>query len=159
MLNIISSINSIEKNLNELNNKENGINGEIDEPVYQGNYEDCWAISGVLAMSYTDTGAEIIRESINVKNDGNINIAFSGLNSEYTIPKDEFEANNYPILDPKADLSTGDDDMLAIEMGINKSIQAQGITKYSVENGGNPYYVFKMFWSIFLKRSIQLKNY
>ena len=48
--------------------KENGVNGKLDEPVYQGEYGDCWLLSGLLSMSYRESGAKVIEESKTANN-------------------------------------------------------------------------------------------
>ena len=157
MLNFIDGIKSINSKIQDLekisnqgypnlgSGKEKGINGKIDETVYQGNYEDCWLISGVLAMSYTEEGAGIIQDSIKQNTDGSIGVTFPFNAETYNISKDEFEKNNLSIYSREYNYSVGDDDMLALELAAEKLIQAQGITKYSIQDGGNPYYIFKMF--------------
>ncbi len=162
MLNFLDSIKSIKSKIENIENnsnqnypnlgkvKEKGINGIIDETVYQGNYEDCWLISGVLAMSYTDAGADIIKDSIKARTDGSIDVTFPYACETYNIPQDEFEKNNLSINSKNYDYSVGDDDMLALELATEKLIQAQGITKYSIKDGGNPYYIFKMFNADFI---------
>ncbi|MBQ9246647.1 hypothetical protein IJ182_10315 [bacterium] len=157
MQNIINSVNNLDNNLRTLqqanNNRqystnpieENGINGEIDEPIVQGDYLDCWLISGILSMSYTDAGAEIIRDSITQNSDGSVDISFGNSNDTYNVTAEELETNNYPLNTDHIDYSTGDDDMLALELGVEKMIDDKNINKYSMETGGNPYYVFQMF--------------
>jgi len=127
-------------------NKSGGINGTIDEPVYQGEYGDCWLLSGILSMSYTESGAQAIKDGINLNSDGSVNISFAGANKEYNIPAEELERYNMSDMDGNSLYSTGDDDMLAIELGIEAIVADETVaTKYSIQDGGNPYYVFKLF--------------
>ncbi len=128
------------------NNRSGGINGEIDEPVYQGEYGDCWLLSGILSMSYTDSGAQALKDGINLNSDGSVDISFSGANREYNISAEELERYNMSDMDENSLYSTGDDDMLAVELGIEAIVSDETVdTKYSIQDGGNPYYVFKLF--------------
>ena len=125
--------------------KENGVNGKLDEPIYQGEYGDCWLLSGLLSMSYTESGAKVIEESITVNNDGSTDLYFEGIGKEYSVTASELEAENKEI-DEKSNYSRGDDDALAIELGIEKVVSDPNVeTKYSIQGGGNPYYVYKLY--------------
>ena len=158
MLNFIDSVNSLDNQIklygqsnnseystSPIDEPERGLNGEIDEPIYQGDYEDCWLIAGILAMSYTEAGAEILRDSIHILNDGSVEISFDGIGETYNISEEEMAMYNYDAKSLESDYSTGDDDMLALELAFQKMIEEYNITKYSIEDGGNPYYVFKLY--------------
>ena len=124
--------------------KENGVNGKLDEAVYQGEYGDCWLLSGLLSMSYTESGSQVIEESITSNSDGSVDLYFEGIDKEYTVSKKELEAENKAVKE-KSNYSRGDDDALAIELGIEKVVSDPNVeTKYSIQGGGNPYYVYKL---------------
>ena len=95
---------------------ENLVNGYIDEPVIQGIIGDCWLLSAVNNLSYTEKGSKILHNAINVNNDGNIEVYFKGPDKTYTVTKDELkeENENYTLL------SVGDDDMLVLEIAARK---------------------------------------
>ncbi|MBQ8886878.1 MAG: hypothetical protein IJY61_04170 [Candidatus Gastranaerophilales bacterium] len=125
--------------------QENGVNGKLDEPIYQGEYGDCWLLSGLLSMSYTESGSKVIQESITANNDGSVDLYFEGIDKAYTISADELAKENKSV-ESKSDYSRGDDDALAIELGIEKVVSDPNIeTKYSIQDGGNPYYVYQLY--------------
>ena len=125
--------------------KENGANGKLDEAIYQGEYGDCWLLSAILSMSYTESGSKVIQESINANADGSIDMYFEGIDKSYTITADEMAKENKAI-DSKSSYSRGDDDALAIELGIEKVVSDPNVeTKYSIQDGGNPYYVYQLY--------------
>ena len=79
----------------------NTINGEIDEKFSQSTQTgDCVLLSTILALSYTDKGAEMIKDSIktNKNQNGEIesySVTFAGINETYTISKKELEDKEY----------------------------------------------------------------
>ncbi len=101
----------------------NGINGEIDEEVSQGNTGDCWLIAGVLALNASETGKRIIKESIQPNPDGSVTVHFKGKNVSYTISADEIKEHDTDdvLLD---EYSNGDNDMLVIELAIEKYLDS-----------------------------------
>lgn len=97
-------------------NNDNKINGYIDENIAQGIVNDCWLITAVENMSYTPKGAQLLHEAISSDDDGNIKVYLKGPNLTYTITKEEMNAANKPY----TLYSRGDDDMLAIEIAVEK---------------------------------------
>lgn len=96
-------------------------NGEI-EPTWQGKNGDCWLLAGVNALNTTDWGREAISETLkNAKkpdSEGNFHVKLKGskLNVDtFKISVDEFcearESGYY---------SSGDDDMIMIELAVEK---------------------------------------
>lgn len=125
--------------------KAGGINGKIDESVSQGSLGDCWIISGALSMSYTEDGSQAIKDSISQNSNGNIEVTFDGIGKTYTVTEEELNKNNKSENNVSSKYSTGDDDMLAIELAVEKVIEDSSIkTKYDM-NGGNPYYLYKLY--------------
>ena len=125
--------------------KETGANGKLDEVIYQGEYGDCWLLSGILSMSYTESGSKVIQESITANDDGSVDMYFEGIDKSYTITADEIAKENKPI-NSKSMYSRGDDDALAVELGIEKVVSDPNVeTKYSIQDGGNPYYIYKLY--------------
>ena len=125
--------------------KENGINGKLDEPIYQGEYGDCWLLSGILSMSYTESGSEVIQESINANTDGSVDVSFQGIDKEYTVSAKEMKKHNKDISE-ESNYSKGDDDALAIELAVEQVVADENVkTNYDIKTGGNPYYAYKIF--------------
>ena len=84
----------------------NTINGEIDEKFSQGHTGDCVLLSTILALSYTDKGAEMIKNSIstNTNSNGEIesySVTFPGIKETYTISKQELEEREYDAVNRK----------------------------------------------------------
>lgn len=129
-----------------LKNTDKGLNGEIDEAVYQGEIGDCWLVSAVLSMSYTDDGADVIKNNMFINDDGSVVVSFPGADKEYAVTSDEIAKENVISITGKTEYSKGDDDMLALELAVEKIVDDKSVkTNYSLEDGGNPYYIFKLF--------------
>ncbi len=96
----------------------NNCDGKIDTS-YQGSTNDCWLLSSVNAMSYTDDGEEILKNAIEVnKNDGSTVVhTYFG---DYTISLDELQEAKLADIDGESKYSTGDDDVLVLELAIEK---------------------------------------
>ena len=115
-------------------NDDMGANGKIDEAVFQGNSGDCWLISGILSLSYTPEGKNLIQDAISINPDGSYNVTFSGVDKTYKITKEELEAaNKNSFLNgigfSDSEYSTGDDDMLLIELAMEKLVYENDIPK------------------------------
>lgn len=123
-------------------NKQNNVNGVLDEAIYQGEYGDSWLLSGLLSMSYTESGAEVIKESITSNSDGSVDLYFKGLDKGYNVSSSELDAEKKTVCE-KSNYSKGDDDALAIELGIEKLVSDPTIkTEYNIQDGGNLYQMY-----------------
>ena len=105
------------------------VNGEIDEPVAQGNTGDCWLVAGVLALNTTEVGRQIIKDSIKVNQDGSVTVTFKGFNPpiSYTISSEEIARHDTDTNTSDA-YSNGDNDMLVLELAVEK-------LRIDIENG------------------------
>lgn len=107
-------------------NKETELyyNGEI-EHTKQGDTGDCWLLSGVNSLTYSETGKEMIKNAIEYEKDGVV-MHLSGI--DYKISNDE-------LIEKKEEgkLSIGDDDMIIFEMVIERfrKDQKEGNLVYS----------------------------
>ena len=96
-------------------------NGQIDAKFKQGNTGDCWLIASIIAINNSDKGKKILNDSIKVNDDGTISVYLKGVKKSYTFTRKEIEANT--------DLSSGDLDVRAIELAVEKYFyQQRGIT-------------------------------
>ncbi len=79
----------------------------------QGATGDCWLLSGVNALSYTEKGREIIKDALEYTDDGVI-VHLKGVG--------DYEVSNHEIAQTKASYqySDGDDDMIVFELAIEK---------------------------------------
>lgn len=91
------------------------LNGEINYS-YQGTSGDCWLLSGINALSYTDEGKEAIKKCISEDENGNITIELKGVGRKYTFSKQEL-LDNQNSTNCRA---TGDYDLKAIEFAFKK---------------------------------------
>ena len=133
-------------------NEDKGVNGKIDEAVFQGNSGDCWLISGILSLSYTPEGEKLIQDAISINPDGSYNVTFNGVDKTYKITKEELEAaNKNSFLNgigmANSEYSTGDDDMLLIELAMEKLVYENDIPIETIEGitGGSAYYLYQLF--------------
>ena len=75
--------------------KNKGVNGEIDEAVFQGSTGDCWLLSGVLSLSYTQEGKQAIKDAIKQDENGNYQVTFKGIDK--TFHKKNLKAKMYQL--------------------------------------------------------------
>ena len=129
-----------------------GVNGQIDEAVFQGQEGDCWLISGILSLSYDDKGQELIKDAISKNPDGIYNVYFKGVDKSFTITENELNSFNKDTLSNGMGLSnskysTGDDDMLLIELAMEKLVAEGDIPVETLEGitGGSAYYLYELF--------------
>ncbi len=95
----------------ENNKAKDGIIGDTQ----QGQLGDCWLLSGVNALSYTEEGQKIIKDALEY-HDGYTTVHLKGA-IDYDITDEEVEkarSENY---------STGDDDMLILELAAKKAYE------------------------------------
>ena len=127
-----------------------GVNEQIDEGVFQGNSGDCWLISGIMSLSYTDEGKELIKDSISQNDNGNYVVNFKGLGKSYEVSQDELDEYNISTYDnakgKESTYTTGDDDMLLMELACKKAIDDPNtnIPTNDGVNGGSAYYLYQM---------------
>lgn len=109
-----NGVKILQKSLYETD--ENIVNGYIDKPVVQGIVADCWLLGAAENMSYTPGGAKILHDAIRQDENGDLKVYLKGPGLEYTVTQEELWENNqnYTLL------SFGDDDMLAIEIAVQK---------------------------------------
>lgn len=82
----------------------------------QGNIGDCWLLSGINAMRYSEKGQEILNEHITETENG-YNVRFEGLNKDIEITKQEIieAVQSYKY-------SIGDSDVLLYELAFEKAL-------------------------------------
>lgn len=131
--------------------KNKGVNGEIDEAVFQGSTGDCWLLSGVLSLSYTQEGKQAIKEAIKQDENGNYQVTFKGIDKTYTVSQEELKNKNVSTifggLGKKSEYSTGDDDMLLLELAVEKAKSDKDIELPTENglNGSSAYYLYQLF--------------
>ncbi len=137
-------------------------NGKIDENVYQGAIGDCWLISGVLALNNTDEGKEIIKNAISKTSDGKgYEVYFKGVDKSYTVSKEELKQAEKVDSNKNKNYhkySSGDDDMLLIELATEKLVKDESVKNnlpYIMQtngiDGGYSYNIFNLLAGINLE--------
>ena len=95
------------------------VNGLLDEKVMQYKTGDCWLVAGLYSLAATDTGKQIIKESVTVNDNSSVTVDFKGIGASYTIS--ESELNRYDTDNNTYDsYSNGDNDVLAFELATEK---------------------------------------
>lgn len=115
------------------------VNGEFDEDIVQGtNTGDCWLIAGLLSLSSTSEGRQIIKDSITENSDGSVKVTFKGIKRTYTISAAEIQQydTDSNITDP---YSNGDNDMLVFEIATDKLLKDISSGKITLEQDSNTY--------------------
>lgn len=107
------------------------VNGKIDQDFHQGSVADCMLLSSMYSLSRTEGGSKIIQDAIKTNYDENGNtksydVYFKGLDKTYNIPVEEYmEAERlrpqYQRGEVEYYLSSGDDDMLLMELAYKKA--------------------------------------
>ncbi len=92
--------------------------GKIDATNQHGT-GDCWLLSGINALSYTEEGTKAIKEALEYDNEGNATVHLKGV-GDYSVTKEEINAIRKEQENGSIEYSTGDDDMLVMELAIEK---------------------------------------
>ena len=94
-------------------------NGELDEPVKQGDTGDCWLLSQMNALNDTDYGKAAIKDAIQKNDDGTYTVNLKGVNESYTFTPDEIQT----AID-SGKYADGDLDAPLLEMACEKHYDA-----------------------------------
>lgn len=94
-------------------NKDYPIDGMINQEIHQGTEKDCWLISAINAMSYTDRGRALLKEAISISADNTVAVTLKGTGETYKFTTEE-------VLSRSKDLSTGDLDARVLEMAVEQ---------------------------------------
>ena len=93
---------------------------DINEKVessQQGYIGDCWLLSGLNSLSYSQKGQKLINDAITVNDNGSYTVTFGGINKDVNITdSDLLQARKSGLY------STGDDDVLLMEVAFEKVI-------------------------------------
>lgn len=108
-------------------------NGEIDGDFKQGQTGDCWLLAGIKAVAETPKGLKILNESLKVDENGNVTVTLKGVGKSYVITKEELAGNNQ--------FSSGDADVRAIEIAMDRYFQEERGVRNSIDLNGNMAYV------------------
>lgn len=115
-------------------------NGEIEPTMQSFETGDCWLLSGVNSLNTTKWGRKIIKDALRPDGEGGVIVTLKGADNaqkEYRVTLSEIDN---ALISGK--YSVGDDDMLAIELAVEKYAKkqiAEGKLKKDAEtvlNGG-----------------------
>ena len=90
-------------------------NGKIDADFKQHMVGDCWLLAGIKAIASNPETLELLNNCITSNRDGSVTVMLKGVNEEYTISKKELNGRN--------ELASGDLDVRAIEIAVNKYME------------------------------------
>lgn len=93
-------------------------NGKIDKDFKQGKIGDCWLLAAIKALAMSEKGLEILNNSIRVLPDKSVEVTLKGVGKTYHISRQE--------LNNSKELSTGDADVRAIEIAMDRYIKEEG---------------------------------
>jgi len=131
---------TIPSSKDDTDNIETGVktrNKQIDN-YKQNSVQDCWFLSALSALSSTEKGSEIIKDSIKYTDNG-YEITFKGLGQTYTVTNKEIaEAKSQTEDDNTKTHTEGDDDVIAMELALEKLSEYLEQNKINVEgNSGS----------------------
>lgn len=152
-------LTEIIETIEEVKNK-NSVNGVIDEPFKQGGVGDCNLLATLQSFAYTQEGAQIIKDAITINKDANgeitsYDVYFRGIDETYTITAQELEEHNsdeYHKSEPSEYVDEygnkwtgesfspvlysygGDDDVLLLEMAVEKCLQESDKINSTIEH-------------------------
>lgn len=94
-------------------------------------------IASIKAIAETPKGLEILNDSLKVDKNGNVTVTLKGVGKSYVITKEELAGNNQ--------FSSGDADVRAIEIAMDRYFQEERGVRGSIDLNGNLAYVaFKL---------------
>lgn len=116
--NSVSEIKKTEDDTSVFDNTENlELDGEIGFTRQSREKGECWLLSGLNVLSYSERGREILQNAITENDDGSYSVYFKGVNTKVTVTQDRLQnakqSNTY---------STGDDDVLLLELAFESVI-------------------------------------
>ncbi len=109
-------------NFNDMELPTTKINGKIDRNFEQGGVGDCWFLAAIKGISRNPKGLKILNDSIKVNKNGTVTVHLKGVDKTYTISQKE--------IDNAKELSSGDGDVRALEIAVNRYFRDDYKTKY-----------------------------
>lgn len=112
------------------------LNGKIDRPFSQGKAGDCWLLAAIYALSQTPKGLKILNDSVTILSNGNVQVTLKGVDATYVFTPKEIKS--------KTNLSTGDLDVRAIEMAMDKYMKEHPQRGHDSINSNLGHVAFKL---------------
>lgn len=100
-------------------------NGLADKDFKQGNVGSCWLLSSIKSLMSNPQTAKMLNANITIDEEGNTHVRLLGPNKTYIVTKEELLSHD--------EYSTGDYDIRAIEIAVNKHLLEE--RKKDVEGG------------------------
>lgn len=113
-----NTFNEISNKIEEAKKDYETMDGKIDD-TYQRGTGDCWLLSGVNAIRYTETGTKILNETFDYQGNFDTAVHLKGA-KDYTITKSELDKAREMQKQGSWDYSVGDNDMLILELVTEK---------------------------------------
>ncbi|MBQ9245397.1 hypothetical protein IJ182_03920 [bacterium] len=95
-------------------------NGDIDGDIgytRQGYIGDCWLLSGVTALNFSEQGQALLKNAVTYNDDDTYTVNFKGIGTEIKITKEELEDAKNTLI-----YSQGDDDMIILELAFEAAL-------------------------------------
>lgn len=105
---------------------EFNIDSSIDY-AKQGARGDCWLLSALNSISYTQEGKKAIENAITKNEDDSYSVTFEGINQTYNITQEELKEAR-----TSGEYSNGDNTVLLMELAVQKALNYV-INEYKVE--------------------------
>ena len=115
---------------------EKTANGQIDRAFSQGSTGDCWLLASIQALAMSPKGLKLLNDSVIVLSNGNVQVTLKGVGVTYTFTQAELNSRNK--------LSTGDMDVRAIEMAVEKYMKKHPMNGRSSLRGNQGWVAFKL---------------
>lgn len=140
---------AIDNLLLEVNKENKKPNGDIDADFRQGETGDCWFLSTIQALRNSPQGQALLDDSVNIDPETeNIIVNLKGVNKTYTITPQELEDSDK--------LSSGDLDVRAMEIAVQRYFKENPIMGKTTIDGNNPAIAFKLLTG---SDVVQISNY
>ena len=126
-------INRTIRSNNNVGYENDKANGKIDKDFKQGKSGDCWLLAGIQALAETPAGLKALNDSVKVLPNGSVEVTLKGVGKKYVITRQEIKNAR--------ELSTGDADVRAIEIAMDRYFKEEGGINGKPDIRGNKSYV------------------
>ncbi len=102
--------------------------GVVSDNFSQGMVDDCWLLASIISLKNSPKGEKLLKETVKKDENGFVSVNLKGVGKKYIFSEDE--------INQKKEYSTGDGDVRAIEMAIEKYMKESD--RSTVEEGNFP---------------------
>lgn len=115
-------------------------NGKIDADFEQWNSGDCWLLASIKSIASSKKGLEMLNNCIKINLDKSVTVNLKGVGKEYTFSLNDIIGNKQ--------MSTGDLDVRAIEMAVEKYLEENVDISGFNNEGHHAYVAYKILLGI-----------